>query len=350
MIEVNGAIILTPIYNILCDLRNELRFTGSSILSIIKPQRDGDIIVSCPVHKDGLEQHPSASITVKEKRRGDKIIPAGFLHCFSCHAKMPIDKLISHCFGYKDNGAFGNKWLLDHYANYEIENRSQFFNKIERNLPVEVSFISDDELSKYRYTHPYMYKRGLTDDLIDKFDIGYDAAFKITENSMPFNAITFPVRDVNGKVNFIARRAIDTKTFHYDKGTHKLIYGLYEINKYFPDTKELFICESIFNALTLWNWGLPAVALFGTGSKDQYKTLKDLQYRKYILALDNDVAGLKGIKRLINSLKYDKILNVLYILESNKDINDLHILEKDEFLAKSKIYSQKEFLDKFPEI
>ena len=95
MIEVNGNLILTPIYQILLDLQAELKYSGSHLLHTIKPPHSyGDIIVSCPVHNNGKEQHPSASITTREKHKGDKVIPAGFMYCFSCKSKMTIDNLI----------------------------------------------------------------------------------------------------------------------------------------------------------------------------------------------------------------------------------------------------------------
>ena len=153
MLEINGNIILTPIYQIILDLQAELRYNGSNLLHIVKPPRgNGDIIVSCPVHKGGTEQHPSASITTKEKRRKDKVVPAGFLYCFSCKTKMSLDNLISYCFGKNDKGAYGRQWILDHYANFEIETRQSCFNKLkehtEESKPV---YVSEEELEKYRF-------------------------------------------------------------------------------------------------------------------------------------------------------------------------------------------------------
>lgn len=67
-----------------------------------------------------------------------------------------------------------------------------------------------------------MYKRGLTDELIELYDVGYDPKFKLKSDSNPFSCITFPVRDVNGKTLFIARRAIDFKLYHYPENVENL--------------------------------------------------------------------------------------------------------------------------------
>ena len=47
--------------------------------------------------------------------------------------------------------------------------------KIKKEKEVETkSYITEEQLDKYRYTHPYLYKRGLTDEDIYKYDLGYD--------------------------------------------------------------------------------------------------------------------------------------------------------------------------------
>ena len=263
MIEVNGNFILTPVYQILLDLQAELKYNGSHLLHTIKPPHSysSDIIVSCPVHNNGKEQHPSASITIKEKHKGDKVIPVGFMYCFSCKSKMTIDNLISFCFGKNDNGEYGRKWLLDHYANFEVEQRDKYFNKLQEHKEQEIKYISEEELEKYRYIHPYMYKRGLTDELIEKYDIGYDKSFKLNEKSKPFECITFPIRDISGRCIFIARRGIKHKIYNYPSCIEKTLVYLYEAQKYHKNSKELYICESMFNAITLEKWGFPSIAL-----------------------------------------------------------------------------------------
>lgn len=346
MLEVNGNIILTPIYQIILDLQAELRYNGSNLLHTVKPPRgNGDIIVSCPVHHNGMEQHPSASITTKEKHKGDKVVPAGFLYCFSCKTKMSLDNLISYCFGKRDKGEFGRKWILDHYANFEIETRQSCFSKLKEHTESKPVYVSEEELEKYRFIHPYMYKRGLTDDLIERYDIGYQKDFKLTEDSKPFECITFPVRDINGNTLFVARRGIKHKIYHYNTGSEKPLYGIYEVNKYHKNADTLYICESMLNAITLEKiLGVPAIALLGTGSSDQYAILRNLPYRHYVLCLDGDKAGFLGTSKLIKALQKTHILTVYKIKEEGKDINDLVTLERDEFMKQVDIMTKEEFL------
>ena len=173
-----------------------------------------------------------------------------------------------------------------------------------------------------------MYERKLTNEVIEKYDIGYQRDFVFDENWKPTEVITFPVRDINGNCLFVSRRSIHGKTFFLPKEFIKPVYGLYELPK---DVKELIICESVINALTCVVYGKPAVALFGTGDEAQYNTLSNLPVRKYILALDPDNAGNKGIYRILKSSLRNKMLTKLIIPEG-KDINDLTKFEFDNLL------------------
>ena len=47
-------------------------------------------------------------------------------------------------------------------------------------IPSEI--ISEVSLGAIGYYHDYMFKRGLTEELIEKYDIGYDPKFKLKKN------------------------------------------------------------------------------------------------------------------------------------------------------------------------
>ena len=100
----------------------------------------------------------------------------------------------------------------------------------DKSIDKEVKYIDDKELDEYRYTHPYMYKRLLTDDVIELFYIGFD---KET------NCITMPVHDLDGKTVFIQRRSVNGKYHHYDRGVDKTnyVYGAYECIKYHKNNR-----------------------------------------------------------------------------------------------------------------
>jgi DNA primase len=307
---------MTTVSQIIRTLQRELHLAGIALLrDVAYPKFDGqDMMVTCPYHKNGQENKPSCGITTRQKRRGNKVIPSGTVHCFVCHKTVGIEELVGHCFD--EDRDFGVRWILDHFGNFEVENRVGALRVPSRQKQEEkkVEYVSEEELSKYRFFHPYMYKRYLTDEQIDFFDIGVD---------IKGGNITFPVKDMDGNVLFVAKRSIKGKRFYIPPTVKdKPLCYLYEAKKLYPDSTQLYICESMFNALTLLRF-VPAIALLGTGSHGQIEKLKNLPYRRYVLCLDNDEAGLNGIKKLMNELGTCKFISVMLPKDETKDINDL---------------------------
>ena len=310
--EVNNHVILDDTQDILIELRKQLELNG--VKRFAKFIDSGkNIQTNCPFHKEGQERKPSFGIN---KNTGE-------CHCFGCGWSGTLSEMISNCFGKDDFGAYGNKWLIRNFLSVAVESRPDIdvdFYRRKKITSETKKYISEQELDSYRYTHPYMYKRKLTDEIIDLFDIGYD---KSTE------CITFPNRDINGNCLFIARRSVKTKFFNYPQDVEKPVYGLYECNicaktikNWFPN--EIIICESMLDALTCWVYGKYAVALNGTGNENQFKTLRNMPNRKFILATDMDEAGLKARERIRQSLGNKLVTEYVWDINVAKDINDMN--------------------------
>ena len=310
--EVNNHVILDDTQDILIELRKQLELNG--VKRFAKFIDSGkNIQTNCPFHKEGQERKPSFGIN---KNTGE-------CHCFGCGWSGTLSEMISNCFGKDDFGVYGNKWLIRNFLSVAVESRPDIdvdFCRSKKITSQTKKYISEQELDSYRYTHPYMYKRKLTDEIIDLFDIGYD---KNTE------CITFPNRDINGNCLFVARRSVKTKFFNYPQDVEKPVYGLYECNicaktikNWFPD--EIIICESMIDALTCWVYGKYAVALNGTGNENQFKTLRNMPNRKFILATDMDEAGLKARERIRQSLGNKLVTEYVWDINVAKDINDMN--------------------------
>lgn len=308
--NIDNKIIDTPVYDILLKLKSELQKKGINKFSQIKPCGN-DIQVTCPIHKNGLEKRASAGITTVDT---DKV-SAGTIHCFTCGYTASMPKLIEDCFDiHSANNEWGKNWILDNFLYNELLERKSL-QISERKAVIPRQYISESELEKYRYYHPYMYKRKLTDEIITKFDVGFDR---------DTNCITFPTNDEYGNCLFITRRNVDKKFFNYPKNASKPVYGLDKLPK---GCKQVIVCESIINALTCWVYGFPAVALLGLGTAEQYKILQKSGIRKYILGFDGDTAGDRGAKMFMQNMhNYAKIVSLN--VPRNKDINDL---SKEEF-------------------
>lgn len=309
MIMIDDIPILENEMTIVETLRTELHNRGIEKLAVVK-QTHGNIQVCCPVHKDGRERKPSCGINTD----GSKGTEPGTVHCFTCGYVASFKEFVSHCFGYNDEGAYGKRWLLENFVSMESGKRKGFSLNLNRTKPKQ-TFITEEELDSYRYMHPYMYERKLTDDIIEMFDVGYDKETK---------CLTFPVWDEKGRCVFVARRSVKTKFFNYPKEANKPVYGLNFIK---PHMTQVVVCESIINALTCWTWEIPAIALIGTGSFEQYPILQNSHIRKFLLALDPDEAGDKGRRRIRKNVKGKMIVDLE--IPEGYDVNDL---TKEEFV------------------
>ena len=305
MFTVNGNPIVEDELTILEELRRQCTLNGQNLFRVFKPSGKDDIMTNCPFHKGGQERKPSFGISRNDMK----------CHCFTCGWSGTLDLMISEVFGHSDdNGEFGRRWLSKNFLTVAVEERKPLRLNLSRgartmSVPSCPGF-TEEELDKYRYYHPYMYKRGLTNEIIEAFDIGFDAD---TE------CITFPVYHIDSSPAFVARRSVKSKFFNYPEGVEKPVYGAERfVSGEFP---EAIICESFFNALTCWKHGRPAVALMGTGTDYQYEVLRSLPVRKYILALDPDKGGRIGSAKLKRALQGTKIISYLDIPEG-KDIND----------------------------
>jgi len=288
--------------DILNKVQNE---THGTYLKTIKPI-NGYVMVTCPFHKNGQERTPSAEISTKD----------GTFWCFSCRQYHTLPEVISKCLNTN-----GWAWLINNFTSENIESRH-----FELNMPTKIppKYIDPAVLLQYRTKHPYMYTRKLTDKIIEQFDIGYDKQQ---------NAITFPVKDKLGHILFIATRQVDKKRFHYPLGATKPLYGEFELRQEqkHENITEVYVVESMLDALAIWSWGKYAIALNGVGSATQYQQLRELPVRTLILATDNDEAGKRArdeIKRHVHN-KFIKELDYASY-DTCKDINDM---SREQFLS-----------------
>ena len=315
--------VTASVQDIMLLLQKTLHKEGVFLLKdVIPPKTQGqDIMFTCPFHKNGNENRPSAGI---QTRATDGKI---YWHCFNCHEKGTLETLVSRCFGYHDRGEFGTQWILKHFGTIEVENRTGliYIPTREKSKPKKIEYVSEEELDKLRYTCSYHYQRYLNDWAIETYDLGYCNDSNLGE------CITFPVRDITGGCLFVAKRAIHKKIYHYPQGVNKPVFGIYEAKKLFPNSREVYICESMLNAITLTQkMHVPAIALLGTGIESQYEEIKRLGYRCFYIALDPDQAGMRGCDKLIEALKYTGFIKTVDLPEG-KDINDLGAYDDEDF-------------------
>ena len=283
MIYVMGVPLMTDVGNVMKDVKAILKENQSELLG--KMRFSGSSLqVSCPFHSDGKEKHPSCGILTKPKKAdGGRIIPAGTFHCFTCGESGTLPELVSRLFGYNDGGFYGYKWLVGHYCSVSVEKRTAIDLGFSLPEPMTEPIVQEEELQRYRFFHPYMWERKLTQRVVEYFDVGYDKES---------NCLTFPVKDLFGDVRFIQRRGVSGKFFHFGEATNKghYVYGLYEASLN-PDRK-IVITEAPIDALTAWTRGYAGVATCGLPiDPRQLDILQNYPVREYIVATDDDSAG-----------------------------------------------------------
>ena len=271
-------------------------------------------------------------------------------NCFSCGwAKSLPDTVTEILKRRKISSQSGLEWLKENIPGFDGDT-SEFDYLIPRNLmnPMQhkyafdylqsltnvnksPTYVSEEELATYRMTVPYMYQRGLTDEIIEKYDIGYDANFIPPGRKKPVPCVTFPVKDIKGNTLFLCRRSIEGKMFHYPQGVEKSVYGLYELS---ANPKSVIVCESCFNALTAVKYGYNAVALLGTGTSYEIQQLRMSGIPMFVLCLDGDDAGQRGAIKLKRALSDVAIVWTIH-MPPDKDLNDC---TKEEF---DQLYSQR---------
>lgn len=189
-----------------------------------------------------------------------------------------------------------------------------------------------------RFALEYLHKRGLTNEIIQKYQIGYDVGH---DNVYKFlkakkqkegdlfdvgiiginehgaydvfsNRITIPIHDFNGNPIGFTARSIDTNaiakyintstTKLYEKGN--VIFNYHRVKSISLNIDSVFLVEGAMDVLAFEKVGIPnVVATLGTAcTKQQLKLLRQL-HKDIIVFYDGDQAGKHAI------YKFGKLAN-----------------------------------------
>lgn len=278
--------------------------TGKQYFGRIK-STPTNIMVSCPYHKGGLETKPSCGI----KRESDENGPMGLMHCFSCNKTSNLLWAVKDILGdkYNEDEVDARFGLVEMLAKSEYQEKPRLMFEIYK-----PNYVSDEELRFYRNKyHPYYQGRGIDNSTMQKYDLGYDE----------YNQhITFPIKDIYGRCLGVGRRSVVGKQYIYPEGFVKPLYGVYELPRFI---RWLWVVEGPFNLWSLYQYKKSGVALLGTGTHKQMRELLDINCEGYVLALDGDIAGRNGVRKLANYLIENKKRVYVACVPDNEDINSM---------------------------
>jgi hypothetical protein len=162
-----------------------------------------------------------------------------------------------------------------------------------------ITRISSAVLDRYKFRHPYLERRCITEAAQRLMRVGYDRNRQ---------AVTLPWFNPDGSLGNIKRRRVDSKAFWYESGARPIREMLYGIDViYAQRIKRAAIVEAEIDALTLMSAGIPAIA---TGGSAFTEAKRDLILRSPIETLlivrDNDAAGRAWRNRIIAEM-YGKV-------------------------------------------
>jgi len=175
----------------------------------------------------------------------------------------------------------------------------------------------------------YMQERGISLTTCNKFNIGYDYNCQI-KGAKGWQAIIIPTGKYSCVIRDTSPEAIGNN--RYRKLGNSQLFNKDVLNS---TDKPIFIVEGEIDALSIIELGYNAMGLGSTANKNQFITLLKATTPKnlFILALDNDDAGKKATKDLIQEMEKLKI-NYSCPEEFYKnyhDANDFLLKDKEGF-------------------
>ena len=286
-----------------------------------------------PEHED---KNPSMSFYKKKNK----------CTCFACGKNYDIFDLVKMEYGLKTfpeqlkkvEEFMKNPELIEDanktiYSKKNIEIRLNFTiqeKKVEENKIYPEFYYYYRDCKKRISETDYLQKRGISKEVQDKYNIGYDTDFKEGKMKFPIQAIIIPI----SKDSYTVRNINSASKFRYTKVGEAAIFNYWELEQNRKDT--FYIVEGEIDALSIIEAGRKSIAL---GSVNEVNLLvnklkEDKFNNKFILMLDNDEKG-----KMWQEILYTKLKEIgINVEKSNalgkyKDANEFLIKDREKFLA-----------------
>lgn len=246
-----------------------------------------------------------------------------------------------------------NQTPVPAYESFSAEKKEKINESTSAGTPDQ----SEDKSEYYAQCHKrvtetnYFLDRGLTPEIIEKFNLGYDPYF---------NTAVIPVTATTYKARYLTPR--DGQKYYCYKGQ-----GLYNIKALDQSFKPVFIVEGEIDCLSFLSCGAESLALGSTANKRKFIDLiservsdKNRTIPAIFLALDNDKAGEETETELESELREIQLANPMKpfffsrlrkelkreIYADCKDANELLIKNPYQFrelarLTESQLYIER---------
>ena len=310
-----------------------------------------NFVCVCPFHDD---KNPSMSVSPSR----------GIFHCFSCKAggdaikfvmdyeKLSYPEAVEKIAGLQNftlNYVRGGEPAKEN--KHILENANAFYRSLLYKTPAAIE---------------YLYSRGITDELIDKFELGFApesaqtirllqneqiepkealevGIVKQNENGIYasfINRITFPIYTHAGRLVGFGGRTISGNPAKYvnspqsavfDKST--LFYGYHLAKREIFAKNQIIITEGYMDVIMLHKAGFNnVVAVLGTALTTKHLPLLKRGEISVILCFDGDDAGINAATKSALLLAQNEIDGSVVIIEGGADPADMVVAGKIEYL------------------
>uniref|UniRef100_A0A7C4UCR5 DNA primase n=1 Tax=candidate division WOR-3 bacterium TaxID=2052148 RepID=A0A7C4UCR5_UNCW3 len=301
----------------------------------------------CPFHN---EKTPSFYVSPHLK----------MFHCFGCGISGDIIKFVQE---YEKVSFVDALKILGEYANIDIDFKDEETDKYYR-VNEDVARFYHSILLNDKNALDYLKKRGMKDETIEKFLIGFapnkdilsekfekiygrDILLKlglVGEKDRFRNRIIFPIFTISGRIAGFGGRIIGEGEPKYLNSPESpvyskrnILYSLYHSKKSIGEKKEAVIVEGYFDYLSCFQEGIEnIVATLGTALTDNQSIILSRYANKIILFFDMDEAGVMASLRNIG-LFIDKDVEISIV--SSKEAKD-----PDEIIQKYGVETLKEII------
>lgn len=290
----------------------------------------------CPLHED---KTPSFYFTPQ----------SGSYHCFGCQAHGDLITLARELKGLSFNEAIED---LSKFSNspapsptycspLEGSHPPPSFTKETQSLLDDIVRQYQQNLSECKTAQEYLRGRGISDQAIEQFGIGYSGFKRLSyppsgvdslqsigllnkkRNEAFYARVTIPIRNETGEIVQLYGRSIRDGNFNhrYLQLSHSTLF-----NPKALQSNEVYLCESVIDTLTLYSQGIEnACGIYGThGFKNSY--LNDFVQSKVehvIIAFDNDTAGNSAAQTTMDRLEACSIKTSRMRLPEGMDVSNV---------------------------
>jgi len=235
----------------------------------------------------------------------------GVYKCWACSETMETHGSINKLFNKWGNKRTKDTWNL--IGGDFIKRTERKYEKVR--LPDEyINFKDGIKLSiPYKEAYNYLLKRGLNDNIIEKYNIGYATSGKYS------GRIIVPSYDKDNKLNyFVSRSYVNHKNKYKNPEAEKdkIIFNEHLINW----EKNIYLVEGVFDMFFIEN----SIPILGKSVSDKlWTTLYDKIEKNIIICLDGD--AWEDSKKLYRKLEGGKLMNKVKLirLPKDKDVGEL---------------------------